>query len=167
MRRRTSLWLFGSLFTFAGCTAVPSGPVAESPPLTDESALRAGTTYGGSGDNKTTSPVKHLIVIIGENRTFDHVFATYKPKNGQTVDNLLSKGIVNEDGTPGPNFNLALQVTAIDANPGAHGQLARRGAAHHLSGRPGRQDALLDTAAARTRRPRSALSGRPADGRGG
>ena len=33
----------------------------------------------------------------GENRTFDHVFATYEPKRGETIDNLLSKGIVNED----------------------------------------------------------------------
>ena len=34
-------------------------------------------------------------MIIGENRTFDHVFATYQPPVGQTVDNLLSKGIIN------------------------------------------------------------------------
>ena len=45
-------------------------------------------------DNKTTSPIKHVIVIIGENRSFDHVFATYVPQKGQSVDNLLSKGII-------------------------------------------------------------------------
>src|ERR1700735_1611525 len=55
-------------------------------------------------DGNTVSPIKHVIVIIGENRSFDHVFATYKPKNGQTVNNLLSEGIVNADGTPGKNF---------------------------------------------------------------
>ena len=60
----------------------------------------------------TTTPIKHVIVIIGENRTFDHLFATYKPKEGQNVDNLLSKGIVNEDGTPGPNYSLAHQYSA-------------------------------------------------------
>lgn len=27
----------------------------------------------------TTTPIKHVIVIIGENRTFDHIFATYQP----------------------------------------------------------------------------------------
>jgi phospholipase C len=43
---------------------------------------------GPSG--QTTTPIKHVIVIIGENRSFDHVFATYIPKNGQTVDNLLA-----------------------------------------------------------------------------
>ena len=65
---------------------------------------------------QTRTPIQHVIVIIGENRTFDHVFATYKPKNGESISNLLSKGIVNEDGTPGPNFSLASQSSAIDTN---------------------------------------------------
>jgi phospholipase C len=60
------------------------------------------------------TPIQHLIVIIGENRSFDHVFATYKPAPGESVSNLLSKGIVNEDGTPGPNFAYGLQYSAID-----------------------------------------------------
>ena len=50
----------------------------------------------------TATPIKHVIVIIGENRSFDHVYATYKPVNkGESVLNLLSKKIVNADGTPG------------------------------------------------------------------
>jgi phospholipase C len=67
-------------------------------------------------DAATATPIKHVIVIIGENRTFDHVFATYKPVAGESVSNLLSKGIVNEDGTPGPNFALASQSTANDSS---------------------------------------------------
>ncbi|HXW17162.1 MAG TPA: alkaline phosphatase family protein [Candidatus Acidoferrales bacterium] len=65
-------------------------------------------------DNDTTSPIKHLIVIIGENRSFDHVFATYVPKDGQFVWNLLSEKIINADGTPGVNFYNVAQ-TAADA----------------------------------------------------
>jgi phospholipase C len=65
----------------------------------------------------TRTPIKHVIVIIGENRSFDHVFATYKPTNGQTVWNLLSEGIVNADGTPGPNFSKAAQSAATDQAP--------------------------------------------------
>jgi phospholipase C len=65
-------------------------------------------------ETKTASPIKHVIIIVGENRTFDHIFATYKPTNGQTVDNLLSRKIINADGTPGPNFSQAAQ---IDADP--------------------------------------------------
>jgi phospholipase C len=66
--------------------------------------------------HKTQTPIQHVIVIIGENRTFDHVFATYKPSQGESVWNLLSKGIVNEDGTPGPNFSLASQSSATDSS---------------------------------------------------
>jgi phospholipase C len=63
-------------------------------------------------DAVTTTPIQHVIVIVGENRTFDHLFATYVPPAGQTVDNLLSKGIINADGTPGPNFSLGAQNKA-------------------------------------------------------
>src|SRR6202023_296168 len=66
--------------------------------------------------HKTQTPIQHVIVIIGENRTFDHVFATYKPSEDESVSNLLSKGIVNEDGTPGPNFSLASQSSASDSS---------------------------------------------------
>jgi acid phosphatase len=58
---------------------------------------------------RTLTPIKHVIVIIGENRSFDHVFGLYRPRKGQTISNLLSKGIVNADGTPGPNFVRAAQ----------------------------------------------------------
>jgi phospholipase C len=61
-----------------------------------------------SNDGNTTTPIKHVIVIIGENRTFDHLFATYQPVNkNETVLNLLAEGIVNADGTPGPNYSKA------------------------------------------------------------
>jgi phospholipase C len=64
----------------------------------------------------TATPIKHVIVIIGENRTFDQVFATYQPKRREAVSNLLSKGIVNSDGSPGPNFSLASQSSANDSS---------------------------------------------------
>jgi phospholipase C len=63
----------------------------------------------------TTSPIKHVIVIIGENHSFDNVFATYQPRGDSGIWNLLSLGIVNRDGTPGPNFNLAQQQAATDS----------------------------------------------------
>src|SRR5206468_2037874 len=61
------------------------------------------------------TPIEHVIVILGENRTFVHIFATYVPKNGEGVSNLLSKGIINSDGTPGPNYLLSGQYSARDA----------------------------------------------------
>ena len=58
---------------------------------------------------RTRSPIKHVIVVIGENRTFDHIFGLSRPRAGQTVSNLLSKGIVKVDGSPGPHFAEAAQ----------------------------------------------------------
>ena len=59
---------------------------------------------------KTATPIKHVIIIVGENRSFDHLFATYTPKDkDDKVLNLLSEGIVNADGTPGANFAKAHQ----------------------------------------------------------
>ena len=69
-------------------------------------------------DNDTATPIKHVIVIIGENRTFDHIFATYvPPKKGETVFNLLSEGIVKADGTPGQKFYKAQQLAGSDKAP--------------------------------------------------
>src|SRR6202041_3782396 len=65
------------------------------------------------------SPIKHVIVIIGENRSFDHVFATYQPQRGEFVRNLLSQEIINADGTPGRNFSKAQQLAATDKSPDA------------------------------------------------
>ena len=67
-------------------------------------------------DVPTTTPIKHVIVIIGENRTFDHIFATYQPAGSDSVSNLLSKGIINADGTPGANFSQASQSAASDTS---------------------------------------------------
>ena len=66
-----------------------------------------------SEQGEPQTPIKHVIVIIGENRTFDHVFATYIPKSHDSVSNLLSKGIIKTDGSPGPNFNHAAQFQAV------------------------------------------------------
>ena len=63
-------------------------------------------------DEHTRTPIKHVIVLIGENRTFDHLFATYVPRSGDSVRNLLSQGIVQADGSPGPRFSKAAQFQA-------------------------------------------------------
>src|SRR3984893_6183517 len=59
---------------------------------------------------KTASPIKHVIIIVGENRSFDHLFATYKPKShDERVLNLLSEHMIKADGTPDENFDRAHQ----------------------------------------------------------
>lgn len=66
------------------------------------------------GQTKPVTPIEHVIVVVGENRTFDNLYGAYQPKKGQTISNLLSKGIINKDGTPGPHFNDARQNLATN-----------------------------------------------------
>src|ERR1700730_2623102 len=53
---------------------------------------------------KTATPIKHVIVVIGENRSFDHVYGTYVPKSGDSILNLLSARMVRGSGSPPPTF---------------------------------------------------------------
>src|SRR5215472_580591 len=58
---------------------------------------------------RTETPIKHVIALIGENHSFDNVFATYRSKRDHFVSNLLSRRIVNPDGMPGPAAAEAAQ----------------------------------------------------------
>ena len=60
----------------------------------------------------TTTPIKYLIIVVGENHSFDNVFAGYVPPAGQSVRNLLSEGIITPSGGQGPNYSLAAQQRA-------------------------------------------------------
>jgi len=74
---------------------------------------------GDGRHSETASPIKHVIIIVGENRSFDHLFATYVPKRkNERVLNLLSEGIINADGTPGPNFAKAHQFKIVSTPNG-------------------------------------------------
>ena len=74
----------------------------------------AGSAPHASLAPATTTPIKHVIVIIGENHSFDNVFATYQPPSGQHIQNLLSEGIITNDGGLGPNWQKAEQLTAVN-----------------------------------------------------
>jgi phospholipase C len=65
---------------------------------------------------RTATPIKHVIVLIGENHSFDNIYATFVPHSGDKVKNLLSQGIVNADGSPGPHFDLAKQFKQVPVN---------------------------------------------------
>ena len=52
---------------------------------------RAHPHHGGGGGGGGKTPIDHLIVIVGENHTYDNVFGGYVPTGGQTVWNLLSE----------------------------------------------------------------------------
>jgi phospholipase C len=77
-------WLLTTALSGA-LIAAASGPVAADDDRDD-------------GHGGTATPIKHVIVLIGENRTFDNIYGMYRPRQGQSVSNLLSKGIVNASG---------------------------------------------------------------------
>ena len=68
---------------------------------------------------KTVTPIKHVIIIVGENRSFDHLFATYVPRHDEEgIRNLLSEDIITAAGTPGPHFARAHQYQISSAPNG-------------------------------------------------
>jgi len=95
-------------FAVAALTVLVSGPAGTPSMVTAAGGAPADRDHDRDGD-RTATPIKHVIVIIGENRTFDNVYGTYVPKHGQRVTNLLSRGIVNGDGSPGPESSRARQ----------------------------------------------------------
>ncbi|MGA2476794.1 MAG: alkaline phosphatase family protein [Candidatus Sulfotelmatobacter sp.] len=88
--------VLGTLLTLSVIAALPVVGQAQTPPT-------------------PITPIQHVIVIFGENRSFDQVFGTYVPRDGQTVHNLLSEGIVDANGAPGPNYKKAHQYSATDS----------------------------------------------------
>jgi phospholipase C len=91
--------------------------------LLDPFGLARAASPGGSGAHDdaaafhTASPIKHVIILIGENRGLDHTFGVYTPKGrGQTISNILSKGIVDRDGAPAKHYGLAAQY-AVSPQP--------------------------------------------------
>src|SRR5580704_7169571 len=98
VRRRNK---FVSLVASLSMTTALAPPAAFAAPLQ-------------TNDDNTTTPIKHVIVIYGENRSFDHLYATYQPRHGETIRNALSEGIIDELGRPGRNFEEAAQYQASD-----------------------------------------------------
>lgn len=80
--------------------------------------LQNGTTgppFGGGDPNvATNSPVKHLIVVVFQNRSFDHLFGHYQPPSGQTIEvaNSTSLGWSERDA----NGNVITPTLRTDPN---------------------------------------------------
>lgn len=74
--------------------------------------LASAPAVAKSDTTTPATPIEHIVLIIGENHSFDNLYGTYVPKKGETIDNILSKKIVKVDGTPGTNFSKAAQMQA-------------------------------------------------------
>jgi phospholipase C len=116
--RRKSRLLHACSLAGLGLSVLAMGQFALAPAFAAPPMPGFVGEFPPANDHQTKSPIKHVIVIIGENRSFDHVFATYVPPPGQTVNNLLSEGIItldsNKNAIPGPNYSKAQQLAAQD-----------------------------------------------------
>ncbi|HEX3605710.1 MAG TPA: alkaline phosphatase family protein [Candidatus Dormibacteraeota bacterium] len=77
-------------------------------------AASAGRPAAAASGPETRTPIRHVIVVIGENRTYDNVFATWSPPHGH-ARTLLSQGIVTAGGECGDHAGLARQQQAVDS----------------------------------------------------
>src|SRR5260370_7295933 len=80
----------------AACAGVAALAFAASP----------GTAAAKDQDNEssTQTPIKHVIVIVGENRTFDNVFGTYNPPHRQPLQHPLPHALFHPPRSPAPHF---------------------------------------------------------------
>jgi phospholipase C len=83
-----------------------------------------------AASDSPSTPIKHLIVVIGENRSFDHIYGTYVPKSDRSILNLLSESIVRPDGSPGRHFAAARQFTTSGQTSYFIGVLNKNKTAH-------------------------------------
>src|SRR5487761_2401302 len=106
---------FSALFTMtiSGCAGTLLVVSAPSPTATDASAALA-----------TATPIKHVVVIYGENVSFDHYFATYPSATNPTGETAFT-ALVNTPAVNGlsgalltnnPNFTNAANGAGA-ANP--------------------------------------------------
>jgi acid phosphatase len=93
-------------------SALTAAAAAASPQVA--SAGNRVTTASVLASPFSNTPIKHVVVIIGENHSFDNVYATYQPPGHQHIWNLQSEGIVTASGSPGPNFAAASQLKATN-----------------------------------------------------
>ncbi len=84
--------------------------------LVAAAAIAAGLSFADAsepGDNATTTPIKHVVVIFQENTSFDHVFGTYP-----NAVNAVGEIPFTPASGPAPTVN-GLTSTLLTANPNA------------------------------------------------
>jgi phospholipase C len=90
-----------------------------------------GSLMAGTGNQQTTTPIKHVIVIFQENNSFDHYFGTYPYATNPSgepvffarpgtprVNNLLGGGLLDENPNSTQPFRMdtGIQSVVCDQN---------------------------------------------------
>jgi phospholipase C len=104
------LWTLG--LALAGCGGAPSGPPDDADAAAKRTACEYGAgalveeTHGRSQPDGRTIPVDHVLVLMQENRSFDHYFQKL-PEHGQPDVDVAPDDFSNPDpdGKPVPIFH--------------------------------------------------------------
>ena len=102
------------------------------------SAQQQGPVPGSADELKTATPIKHLVVLFGENISFDHYFATYPsalnppgdPEFHALPNTPTVNGLTHELLTNNPNLNPANGADASNPFRIARTQVATADQAH-------------------------------------
>src|SRR5437660_12449156 len=101
-----------TLILIAVCLAI----FAAKPANLDRKARSVGAQRRDSlptlGDPR--SPIRHLIVVVGENLRYDNVFDTYVPSRSQLIWDPLTQASAYNNRDPAPNDALPAQEHAAD-----------------------------------------------------
>src|SRR5438552_10246694 len=112
-RRWLIAWLVLSTLAFAGCTSGPTTSRSTPSPTTSQVIVT------GTGIHK----IKHVIVIMQENRSFDSYFGTYPGADGIAMANGVPKACIPDPRTPGRCQRPYHDSSDLNAG-GPHGQVA-------------------------------------------
>jgi phospholipase C len=75
------------LVAAAACSSATGKPDGHTPPAHGSSSPSVRPTRVDSGRFHTTTPIKHVVFIIKENRSFDNIFGTYPGADGASMAN--------------------------------------------------------------------------------
>ncbi|MCL2448064.1 MAG: alkaline phosphatase family protein [Polyangiaceae bacterium] len=110
MRSRTVAFYLAPVAFAATCGASPSNPETVAVQAEPVRASSDAPEWNVSESSQTATPIRHVVIIFDENRSFDHYFGAYPH-----AANLLGEHPFHpKPGTPAPN---GLSRTLLTRNP--------------------------------------------------
>jgi hypothetical protein len=93
LKKATARILHGSrvVIAFVAMMNLCFGPLLNSARADDNQT--GDDNQGDKGDKPTRTPIKHVIIIVGENRTFDHISPLTNPKLAKVSTISFHRGL--------------------------------------------------------------------------
>jgi phospholipase C len=126
------------------CPSVPSDPLrAQRDACTFAKGAKVADTIGLSDAARAAIPLRHLVVVMQENRSFDHYFGKLAT-SGQPDAEAIPPTFQNPDAASQPVKPFHLASTCLEADP------PHQGAAMHAGWDGGKMDGFVKSARSAT-----------------